>query len=45
LILKVSEFLSYHELDLALDLLVEIQEQVPLKKLRMLRNLRLSLRK
>jgi hypothetical protein len=40
----VFELLSYHELDLTLDHLVEIRKQVPLKKLRTLRNLHLSLR-
>jgi len=41
----VSELLNYRELELALDCLVETWKQVPLKKLRTLRNLHLSLRK
>jgi hypothetical protein len=40
----VFELLIYHELDLTLDHLVQIQKHVPLKKLRTLRNLFLSLR-
>jgi hypothetical protein len=40
----VLEVLNHHELDLTLDHLVEIRKQVLLKKLRTLKNLRLSLR-
>jgi hypothetical protein len=40
----VFELMNHHELDVALDHLVEIRKQMPLKKLRTLRNLHMSLR-